>query len=68
MSLAHAQGADWLECDVVLTRDGEVLVLHDVELDLLTDVAARFPDRARSDGRYYVIDFSLEEIRTLRSG
>ncbi|MCF7689301.1 MAG: glycerophosphodiester phosphodiesterase [Cephaloticoccus sp.] len=68
VELAHQQGADWIECDVVLTRDGEVLVSHDVELDLLTDVAVRYPDRARADGRFYVIDFTLEEIRFLRSG
>jgi len=68
VELAHQQGADWIECDVVLTRDAEVLVSHDVELDLLTDVAERFPGRARADGRFYVCDFSLAEIRTLRSG
>jgi len=67
MTLAHRQGADWLELDVVLTRDGEVLVLHDVELDCVTDVAVRFPTRARADGRFYALDFTLEEIRTLRS-
>lgn len=67
MTLAHRQGADWLELDVVLTRDGEVLVLHEVELDCVTDVAARFPNRVRADGRFYALDFTLEEIRTLRS-
>ncbi len=67
MALAHQQGADWLELDVVLTRDGEVLVVHDVELDCITDVAVRFPDRARADGRFYTLDFTLVEIRTLRS-
>jgi len=68
VELAHQQGADWIECDVVLTKDGEVLVSHDVELDLLTDVVGRYPERARGDGRFYVIDFTLAEIRTLRSG
>jgi glycerophosphoryl diester phosphodiesterase len=67
MTLAHRQGADWLELDVVLTRDGEVLVLHDVELDCVTDVAARYPNRARADGRFYALDFTLAEIRELRS-
>lgn len=67
MTLAHRQGADWLELDVVLTRDGEVLVLHEVELDCVTDVAARFPGRDRADGRFYALDFTLAEIRTLRS-
>lgn len=68
VQLAHQQGADWIECDVVLTKDGEVLVSHDVELDLLTNVADCYPGRARKDGRFYAIDFTLEEIRILRSG
>jgi len=67
VELAHRQGVDWIECDVVLTKDEQVLVLHDVELDLVTDVAAKYPNRARDDGRYYAIDFTLEEIRCLRS-
>lgn len=32
----------------------------------MTDVAERFPDRARKDGRYYAIDFTLDEIRSLK--
>jgi glycerophosphoryl diester phosphodiesterase len=68
LDLAHAQGADWIECDVVLTRDGEPLVLHDLELDLLTDVAVHHPGRARADERFYAADFDLAELRVLRSG
>ncbi|MFO7748203.1 MAG: glycerophosphodiester phosphodiesterase [Orrella sp.] len=65
-AMAHAQGADFLEQDLVMTRDGEVVVLHDITLDATTDVAARFTDRARADGKHYVIDFTLDELRTLR--
>lgn len=65
-AMAHAMGADFLEQDVVLTRDGQAIVLHDLYLEGVTDVARRFPDRARADGRWYAIDFSLAEIRTLR--
>ena len=32
----------------------------------MTDVAERFPARARKDGRYYAIDFTLDEIRSLK--
>lgn len=64
-ALAYAMGADFLEQDVVATRDDELVVLHDIHLDRVTDVARRFPDRARQDGRYYVRDFDLAEIRTL---
>lgn len=64
-AMAHAMGADYLEQDVVLTADGVPIVLHDIYLEATTDVEQRFPDRARDDGRYYAIDFSLAEIRTL---
>jgi glycerophosphoryl diester phosphodiesterase len=65
-ALAHAMGADFIEQDVVLSRDGTPLVLHDIHLDTTTDVAQCFPERARADGRFYAIDFDLEEIRKLR--
>jgi glycerophosphoryl diester phosphodiesterase len=63
--LAFEMGADFLEQDIVATRDDELLVLHDVHLDRVSDVALRFPDRQRSDGRFYVRDFDIEEIRSL---
>lgn len=65
-ALAFGLGADYLEQDVVLTRDGVPIVLHDLWLEELTDVATVFPDRARADGRWYAIDFTLAEIRRLR--
>lgn len=64
--LAYGQGADFLEQDVVATSDGRLVVLHDVCLDEVTDVALRFPRRRRSDGRFYVVDFTFDELRTLR--
>lgn len=63
---AHAVGADFLEQDVVLTKDGVPIVLHDIHLDTISDVATRFPGRQRADGRFYAIDFSWSEIQTLR--
>lgn len=65
-ALAHGMGADFLEQDVVLSRDGVPIILHDVHLDSTTDVAQRFPRRARDDGRFYAIDFTLEELRQLQ--
>ncbi|MFP4283731.1 MAG: glycerophosphodiester phosphodiesterase [Opitutales bacterium] len=65
-AMAHALGADYIEQDVVLSRDGVPIVLHDIHLDTVTDVASRFPARAREDGRFYAIDFDLAEIRSLR--
>ena len=59
-------GADYLEQDVVATGDDQLVVLHDIHLDRVTDVTDQFPARHREDGRYYVRDFTLDEIRTLR--
>ena len=65
--LAHEMGADYLEQDIVATRDNALVVLHDVYLETVSDVAERFPDRAREDGRWYVRDFDLAEIRELQA-
>lgn len=65
-ALAYTMGADYLEQDVVATQDDQLVVLHDIHLDRVTDVAERFPGRDRLDGRFYVRDFSLHEIRSLR--
>lgn len=64
--LAFQQGADYIEQDVVMTRDKQLVVLHDIHIDTTTNVASVFPDRAREDGRFYAIDFSLAELKSLR--
>ena len=64
-ALAFGQQADYLEQDLAMTKDNHIIVIHDHFLDGLTDVAKKFPERKREDGRYYVADFALEEIRTL---
>src|SRR6185503_3100921 len=64
-ALAHGLGADYLEQDVVATRDGKLVVLHDLYLDDVSDVAERFRGRQRDDGLHYVIDFDLTELKTL---
>ena len=65
-ALAHGQAADFIEQDVVLTKDDVPVVLHDVHLDAVCDVADRFPERRRDDGRFYALDFTLTELRALR--
>jgi glycerophosphoryl diester phosphodiesterase len=64
-ALAYAMGADYLEQDIVASRDDELIVLHDIFLDRVTNVADQYPGRARADGRFYVRDFDLEELRAL---
>lgn len=64
-AMAFAMGADYIEQDLVMTRDDHVVVIHDITLDRTSDVAVQYPGRAREDGRHYVIDFSLKELKTL---
>ena len=60
--LAARLGADVIEPDLQLTRDGVLVAMHDDTLERTTDVAALFTPR---DGGYKVADFTLAEIRTL---
>jgi len=65
IAMAHAQGAHYLEQDVVLSKDNVPVVLHDIHIDTVTDVARRFPGRKRDDGRFYALDFTVAELKQL---
>ena len=75
--LALEQGADAIEPDLVVTRDGVLVARHDRYLSTTTDVRDRpeFADRRRPDpaadgeGRedWWVEDFTLDEIKSLRA-
>ena len=64
-AMAYAQGAHFIEQDLVMSKDDHVVVLHDHHLDTVTNVGDVFPDGARADGQYYVVDFTLAELRQL---
>lgn len=64
-AMAYAMGADYVEQDLVMTKDDRIIVLHDHHLDQVTNVRDVFPQRARTDGKYYVIDFTLAELGKL---
>jgi len=64
-ALAYGQGADCLEQDVVLSKDGVPVVFHDKHIDTTTDVAKKFPGRQRADGRFYALDFTVAELKQL---
>lgn len=75
-ALAVTMGSDYIEPDVVMTKDGHIIARHDNELGLTTNVAQlpEFTSRYRTqivDGRnisgWFTEDFTLEEIKTLRS-
>lgn len=66
------QGADYIEPDLVLTKDDVLICRHDRYLSITTDISdhAEFADRkTEKDGRndWWAEDFTLAEIRTLRS-
>lgn len=65
-AVAHAMGADYIEPDLVMTKDGVLICLHDVRLDQTTNVKEVFPDRKRGNLGWYAIDFTLREIKQLR--
>ncbi len=63
--LAYFQGANFIEQDLVVSKDNVLVVLHDIHLENVTNVESMFPERKRKDGRFYVVDFTLEELRKL---
>ena len=65
VTAAHMMDIDYIEQDVVLTKDAIAIVLHDIHLESTTNVEQVFPARKRSDGRYYALDFDLSEIKQL---
>src|SRR5208283_3534723 len=75
-SLAVEQGADYIEPDLVMTRDGVLIARHENEIGTTTDVAQHpeFVGRRRTqliDGEkmtgWFTEDFTLAEIKTLRA-
>ncbi|KXZ56753.1 hypothetical protein GPECTOR_1g679 [Gonium pectorale] len=72
--LAVVEGADFIECDVVLTADLVPLCRHEPNLLGSTDAADKFPDRLRSytiDGKnvtgIFSVDLTAAEVATLRA-
>jgi glycerophosphoryl diester phosphodiesterase len=72
--LAVQMGADYVEPDLVSTKDGVLIARHENEIGGTTDVASKFPDRKRTatiDGQtvtgWFTEDFTLAEIKTLRA-
>ncbi|MGE3844857.1 MAG: glycerophosphodiester phosphodiesterase [Vicinamibacterales bacterium] len=72
--LAVDMGADFIEPDLVSTRDGVLIARHENEIGGTTDVADRFPERRttktideRAVTGWFSEDFTLAEIRTLRA-
>lgn len=74
--LAIAQGADVIEPDLVLTKDGALVARHENEIGGTTDVASRPEFASRRTARdidgervegWFTEDFTLAELKTLRA-
>ncbi|EPS69640.1 hypothetical protein M569_05124, partial [Genlisea aurea] len=72
---AIEEGADFIESDILASKDGFLICFHDVTLDAVTDIANRteFADRKRTyevQGEnvtgFFTVDFKLKELKTLR--
>lgn len=75
--LSMVQGADFVEQDLAVTKDGVLICLHDDTLERTSNVASVFPERFSKElaasgrgpaRRYLANDFTLEEVRKLDTG
>lgn len=73
---AIAMGADFIEPDLVATKDGELIARHEPNITATTDVSTRPEFAARKTTRmvdgvaetgWFATDFTLAEIKTLRA-
>lgn len=73
---AIEEGADFIETDILASKDGVLICHHDVFLDDTTNIAdhKEFADRKRTcmvqgvnTTAFFVVDFTLEELKTLRA-
>ncbi len=72
--LAIEMGADFIEPDLVSTKDGVLIARHENEISETTDAAQKFPDRKTKkyvDGElkegWFTEDFTFREIKTLKA-
>jgi len=72
--LASEMGADFIEPDLVSTKDGVLVARHENEIGGTTDAAVKFPDRKATKTidrqtltGWFTEDFTLAELKTLRA-
>ncbi|KAA8542554.1 hypothetical protein F0562_023706 [Nyssa sinensis] len=72
---AIEEGADFIETDILASKDGHLICFHDVTLDNTTDIAEHkeFANRKRTyevqganTTGYFTVDFTLKELKSLR--
>ncbi|CAL5441906.1 unnamed protein product [Camellia sinensis] len=72
---AIEEGADFIESDILASKDGFLICMHDVTLDATTDIAEHkeFANRKRTYNvqgvnttGFFTVDFTLKELKSLR--
>jgi glycerophosphoryl diester phosphodiesterase len=73
--LAIKQGADYVEQDLQITKEGVLVCCHDTSLERISNVRDVFPDRFKEETvkgqkvkRWYFHEFTLKEIKSLDAG
>lgn len=72
--LAIEQGADFVEQDLAVTKDGVLVCVHDLTLERTTNVEEIYPERVAQDStgsgrkRWLVGDFTVAELKKLDAG
>ena len=70
--LAIEQGADFVEQDLQISKDGVLVCLHDLTLERTTNVREVFPNRGTPDAKgrpvWHVSDFTVAELKRLDAG
>lgn len=71
--LALELGTDYIEPDLVATKDNRLIAVHHVDLNITTNIQNAYPDRHRTielDGEevsgYFAFDFTLDELQSIR--
>jgi glycerophosphoryl diester phosphodiesterase len=72
--VAIAQGADFIEPDLVMTKDRVLVARHENEIGLTTDAEVKFPERKTTKviggekvTGWFIEDFTLADLKTLRA-
>lgn len=72
--LAISMGADYIEPDLVISKDGVLIARHENEISETTDVAEKFPSRKTTkkiDGKeitgWFTEDFTIKELKSLKA-
>lgn len=73
-SMALDMGADYIEPDLVMTKDGVLIARHENEISQTTDVEKKYPNRKNTKvienqkvSGWFTEDFTLAEIKNLRA-